>query len=301
MTAKDSYDNDVITINSLRDSFLDFLILLYTSVKYIFRFFFQYKKTILLCMVLIAGIGVFLAFRTREVYSLKMIVSHNDLTKRTYAEAIEQLNKLADSKSVSQLSLNMSTSETMVRNIKALKTYNLDGDPLLTDTSNSKDLPFIITAEVYDNLIADSLQERLLNYFNGNPYLKKKKETQKKIYEEKLLFITDELAKLDSLKHQYNLFLGSSGKTAMFYNNAFNPAEIYQRSNEYQYLKETIITWLNNEYQTIKLIEGFKPSLKPISGFKSRIILYFMVAGFLLGCLFGGCIKLDQLSKSRGG
>jgi hypothetical protein len=55
------------------------------------------------------------------------------------------------------------------------------------------------------------------------------------------------------------------------------PAEIYQRSNEYQQQKETVTSWLNNEYQTIKVIEGFKPAVRPVDGFKERIILYFIL------------------------
>ena len=230
-----------------------------------------------------------------------MIVSHNELTKRTYAEAIEQLNKLALSKSYKQLSRELNFDEANAEKIKALRAYNMKGDLLLEDTSSSKYLPFIINAEVLSNLIADSLQENLLIYFNDNKYLKGRKEIQKRIYEEKLVFISSELEKLDSLKKQYNQFLGSSGKSAVFYNNAFNPAEIYQRSNEYQEQKEAIIDWLNNEYQTIKVIEGFKPVIKPVDGFRERIISYFILGVILIGCFLGTFIELQKLSKRKPG
>jgi hypothetical protein len=230
-----------------------------------------------------------------------MIVSHNELTKRTYAEAIEQLNSLALSRSYKQLSRELNFGEASAEQVKALRTYNMNGDLLLEDTSNSRNLPFIIKAEVFDNSIADSLQESLLIYFNDNKYLKGRKENQKRMFEERLVFISGELEKLDSLKRQYNQFLGSSGKTAMFYNNAFNPAEIYQRSNEYQQQKESVTTWLNNEYQTIKVIEGFKPAIRPVDGFKERIILYFILGGMLIGCFLGAFMELQKLSKRKPG
>ena len=87
----------------------------------------------------------------------------------------------------------------------------------------------------------------------------------------------------------------------MFYNNAFNPVDIYQRSNEYQVQKEFVITWLNNETQTLKAIVGFKPSIRPVDGKRDKIVLYFSLAGLLLGFLLGAVLELKKLSKRRSG
>lgn len=301
MIEQNKSNSDDITLSSVKENFANLLLILYSILQSIFSFFFRNKFIILICVLLFGGIGFLLAMRVKQVYSLKMIVSHNELTKRTYAEAIEQLNGLALSSSYKQLSHELNLSEVNVEKIKALKTYNMNGDLLLEDTSNSRNLPFIIKADVFNNSISDSLQESLLTYFNDNKYLKRKKEIQKKIYEEKLVFISSELEKLDSLKRQYNQFLGSSGKSAVFYNNAFNPAEIYQRSNEYQQQKESVISWLNNEYQTIKVIEGFKPVIRPVEGLKGRIVLYFILGGILIGCFSGALIELHKLSKRKPG
>jgi hypothetical protein len=300
MTENNNNNNgDDITLSSVKDSFVNLLLALYNILQSIFSFFFRNKFIILICVVIFGGIGFLFAMKVKQVYSLKMIVSHNELTKRTYAEAIDQLNRLAMSRSYKQLSRELNLREASVENIKALRTYNMDGDLLLQDTSISKNLPFIIKAEVFNNSVADSLQESLLIYFNDNKYLKERKEIQKRIYEERLVFISNELEKLDSLKKQYNQFLGSSGKSAVFYNNAFNPAEIYQRSNEYQQQRESVISWLNNEYLTIKVIEGFKPVAKPVDGLKERIILYFILGGILIGCFLGAFTELQRLSKRK--
>jgi N-methylhydantoinase A/oxoprolinase/acetone carboxylase beta subunit len=292
-------NNDDITLSSVKNSFIDLLLALYTILQSIFSFFFRNKVIILVCVVIFGGIGFLFAMRVKQVYSLKMIVSHSDLTKRTYAEAIDQLNRLAQSRSYKQLGHELNLDEASAENIRTLKTYNMNGDLLLDDTSSTRYLPFMIDAEVFNNSVTDSLQEGLLRYFNDNKYFKGRKEIQKRIYEEKLVFISSELEKLDSLKRQYNQFLESSGKSAVFYNNAFNPAEIYQRSNEYQQQKETVTSWLNNEYQTIKVIEGFKPGLRPVDGFKERIILYFILGGILIGCFLGAFIELQKLSKQK--
>jgi LPS O-antigen subunit length determinant protein (WzzB/FepE family) len=299
--AEKNNNGDDVTLSSVKEGLVDLLLVFYTILQSIFSFFFRNKFTILICVVIFGGIGFLFAMRVKQVYSLKMIVSHQDLTKRTFAEAIEQLNRLALSRSYKQLSHELKIDEASAAKIRALETYNMNGDFLMEDTSTSRYLPFIINAEVFNNSVADSLQEGLLIYFNDNKYFKGRKEIQKRIYEEKLLFISSELEKLDSLKKQYNQFLGSSGKSAVFYNNAFNPAEIYQRSNEYQQQRESVINWLNNEVQTVKLIEGFKPVVKPVDGFKERIVLYFILGGILMGCFLGAFTELQKLSKRKPG
>ena len=301
MTEKSNNNSDDITLHSVKDSFVNLLLAIYSVFQAGYSFFFRNKIIILICMILFAGIGFVISKKVRQVYSLKMIVSHNELAKRTYAETIEQLNSLALSKSYKQLSHDLNLDEASAGKIRALKTYNMNGELLLKDTSNSRALPFIIEAEVFNNSIADSLQESLLIYFNENKYLKARKDIQKKIFEEKLVFISAEQEKLDSLKKQYNQFLGSSGKSAVFYNNAFNPAEIYQRSSEYQAQKELVISWLNNEYQTVKVIEGFKPVIKPVDGLRERIILYFALGGILIGFLLSALVELHKLSKRKTG
>ena len=294
-------DSDDITLSSIKKGLIGLLLVVYAILGSLYLFIFKHALVIIICTVLLGGIGYLVAMRTRPVYSLEMIVKPNDLTKRTYAEAIDQLNVLASSKSYKRLSDELKMSEGNVRNIKSLNASNINGEAMLKDTSSKMDLPFIVKAEVYNNSIADSLQQMLLNYFNSNNYLRERKQMQKRVFEEKLNFIVGELKKLDSLKEQYNRFLSTSGKSAMFYNNAFNPVDIYQRSNEYQTQKEFVLTWLNNETQTLKVIVGFKPSIRPVDGKKDRIVLYFSLAGLLFGFLLGAVLELKKLSKRRSG
>lgn len=301
MIEQNKPDSDDITLSSIKKGLIGLLLLLYTILESFYLFIFRHALVIIICTVLMGGIGYFIATRTKPVYSLEMIVKPNDLTRRAYAEAIEQLNVLALSKSYKRLSHELKISEGTVRNIKSLDAANINGEVLLKDTSTRVDLPFIVKAEVYNNSIADSLQQMLLNYFNSNAYLRERKLMQMKVFEEKLNFIEGELKKLDSLKEQYNRFLSSSGKSAMFYNNAFNPVDIYLRSNDYQVQKEFVITWLNNESQTLKVIVGFKPSIKPVDGKMDRIVLYFSLAGLLLGFLLGVVLELKKLSKRKVG
>jgi len=301
MTSQSGNNSDDITFDSIEKSFVSLLLVAYNFLEKVYLFVLRNGLIILTCTILTGILGYVFSLKTKPVYSLMMIVQHNDLTKRTYAEAIEQLNILAISRSYNQLSQELKLSEGYTSKIKSLKTFNIQGGLLLADTSTKTDLPFVIRAEVLSNSLADSLQQSLLDYFNANSYLTQRKETRKKIYEEKIVFISNELERLDSLKQQYNQFLSSSGKSAMFYNNAFNPAEIYQQSSDYQNERELVLTWLNNEIKTIKLIEGFKPSIKPVDGKMDKIILYFSLVGILLGCFLGLVRDLNKLSKRKPG
>ena len=183
MIEQNRTDSDDITLSSIKKGLIGLLLVVYAILGSFYLFIFKHALVIIICTVLVGGIGYLVAMRTRPVYSLEMIVKPSDLTKRTYAEAIDQLNELASSKSYKGLSNELKISEGNVRNIKRLNATNIDGEVLSKDTSSRTDLPFIVKAEVYNNSIADSLQQMLLNYFNTNDYLRERKVMQKKVFE----------------------------------------------------------------------------------------------------------------------
>jgi hypothetical protein len=70
---------------------------------------------------------------------------------------------------------------------------------------------------------------------------------------------------------------------ATFYNNAMNPAELYNQSINLANEKETILKWLNNKSQAIMLIDGLK---KPV--FSDRVSLkIWLIIGLLSGAILG--------------
>ncbi|MEJ7738078.1 MAG: hypothetical protein WKF97_11675 [Chitinophagaceae bacterium] len=291
--------SDEISLKAVKDLVINVIIFFVNIIKAILQFFKRHMLLILICAGVGAALGYVFSLIRPPKYSLKMVVRHNELTKKTFAEAIDQLNNLAISKSYDLLAKELSMNKTDASKIVLLEGRNLRDELLLEDTSNSKDLPFMIVAKVLNNAIASKLQAGLLHHFNYNDYLRDIKESKRKIYEEKLAFIERELVKLDSLKSVYNNYLGVSKNNAMFYNNAFNPSEIYQRSNEYHYQKESIQSWLSDDYHPLRIIEGFKPSQKASSA--SAMIL--VIAGGLCGLLAGIFVALfkdfEKMAKAR--
>lgn len=216
-----------------------------------------------------------------------MVVIFNELTKKTYAEMLDQLDKLTTTESSARLAGELKVSDEVAQSILFMEARNIDNGPLRIDTSTKTRQPFKIILALTNNKSADSLQTGIINYLNNSPYLKKFKEEQRRNFLDKISFIDRELAKLDSLKNEYNRFLASSGNSSTFYNNAINPAEIYLHSNNLVNQKETMLSSINVEGTAISVIDGFKITSSPQSASLLKYLLAFggigLAAGFILG------------------
>jgi hypothetical protein len=291
-----------ISLTSIKNSVTDVSLALFAFFSGFSGFLLKYKFIILITTCLGFGFGYLATTIPQKKYTLRLIVNHTDLTKKTYAEMLEQLQNLIQSGSREELASRLKIEAPLATKIASIEAIDMNGEPLLRDTTTTTIAPFIIEASVYDNTISDTLQQRLLEFFNNNPFLKQRKNVQKNVYELKVLFIDSELRKLDSLKQQYNQFLGASKSNAMFYNNAFNPAEIYEQSNEYQNQRDLLVRWLAQDYESLRLIQGFETVSKPFTfGGKLKIIIKFSIIGFAIGCCIGIAWELTIISKMAKG
>src|ERR1700730_16516670 len=227
-------------------------------LKQFFRFLFwawaylvlvlKRNKFLVLVGLVIGLLLGYLYYVTRPTfYKATMIIQNNELTKKAYAEIISQLNNLAASNSINELAAELNTSEQTAANLLYVDSRNMNDDPLSSDTSTKLRQPFKVIAGLKDNAFSDTIQALLVHHLNNGPYLKTLREEQTKFYIDRLAFINSELQKLDSLKREYNHFLASSKISATFYNNAFDPAGIYQQSSILFNQREGTLRWLNIE------------------------------------------------------
>lgn len=229
----------------------------------------------------------YLYYKTRPTYyKASMVVEFNELTKKTYAEMIEQLNKLTGPGSGERLGQALNIPVEAAARVALIEPKDMNDNPLKLDTSTRKWQPFKISLRLTDNSVADTLQDAIVNYLNSRPLLKKIKYEQRKISFEKLAFINSDLQKLDSLKIEYNRFL-SRPNVATFYNNAFNPAELYVQSSNLTKEKETLMRWLAIDSAAVSVIDGFKVSASPQSIGLFKSLLIFGAIGLLIGYLIG--------------
>ncbi|HET9279272.1 MAG TPA: hypothetical protein VFN95_13845 [Flavitalea sp.] len=291
MSEKNQLSEDYITLSGFEKSARNFL--------RIFFFFLYYLKTVLLKSKYIVLTGLiiglllgYLYYVTRPVYyKVSMVVEFNELTKRNYAEMLDQLNTLTGS--TARLSKELNVSPEVAANISSFDSRNLNNDPLREDTSTRKYQSFKIILGLRNNEIADTLEQAVVNYLNNSPFLKKIKIEQKKITVEKLAFINSDLDKMDSLKTAYNNFV-SRPNMATFYNNAFNPAELYEQSTLLAKERDILKRWLAMDTAAVTILDGFKATSSPqsIGLFNSMLILGSV--GFLIGYLIGFMIETKK-------
>lgn len=249
-------------------------------------FVFTHKIFLLICFLFGVGLGITWNSITIPTYKLTMLVRSTELNGRTFNLLLESLNQLVVTGSRDELSRNLRVSPELAGQIRYISARNLEGDDLKKDTSKNMDRPISIDVVVSDNRYADTLQKTLLGYFNNNDYLSKIKMDKIAIMEERLRFLNAELNRLDSLKLVYNKFMESGAKGgSMFYNNAFNPADLYVQSRTYFAERLTVQNWLNEQGKPVIQIDNFKPTISSTKGniYVHALSISFIM--FLLGCL----------------
>lgn len=258
------------------------------------------RHVILLCIFV--GLGIVLGVLNYVIspvyYRQTMMVRHTELTLKTYDQMIRDLNNLASTGSANELKDRLHLSLDDARKIRTIQAYDLSGADLRKDTISLPERSFLIELTLTDdNKNVAIYQHAIINYFNNNEYFTKLKHDKIQLYEDRLLFLESELQKLDSLKEAYNKFLGTSKNGSVFYNNAFNPVELYKQSYEYSAAKEATQTWLLQNKNTILTIDDFKPTKAPDSVTVMKSVIIYAIIFFFIGCFLGAAF--DLLKKTE--
>lgn len=257
------------------------------------------NKLLLLCGLLIGLISGYIYYGAKpSFYKASMVVVHSELTKKTYAEILDQLDKLTTAGSKQRLAEELKIPVELAGNILSIDAKNINNQPLREDTSSKIKQPFKIIVELKSNEASDSLQNAIINYLNNSPYIKRLKQEQNKNYTERISFIERELSKLDSLKDEYTRFIASSRISATFYNNAFNPTDIYVHSNNLVNQKESLKNLLNIDGTAISVVDGFKiPSFPQTPSLFIYLLLFGgmgLIAGFMLASFYEAEKKVSR-------
>jgi len=165
--------------------------------------------------------------------------------------------------------------------------------PLARDTSTKMyqtfkiNIRFLDSATFLDQRIADTLTTAFINYLNNLPYLKKLAEVDRQNALERLAYIEQDMARLDSLKTSINKSIQQFRMPATIYNNAINPAEIYQQSSNLIGLRERTLRQLEVDLDTVWLLDGFKITEVPRSRSLPDLLWILGALGLFTGFLVG--------------
>lgn len=287
--------SDYISVLSIKTFFLNLFSVFLTFLLFISNSIRRYFLLIILLSVSGVAVGYAYYAYAPTYYKTQMIVQHNELTKKTYYEIIHNLNSLIGSESYPKLANELKIAESAARKIGFLEVVGINGESLVKDTSTQTRQVFTIIAQLSDNSVIDTLQKAIVKYLNNNPFTYKLKEGKKKVYLEKLNFIDKEMERLDTLKENYNRFLLTSKISATYYNNSFDPADIYRQSSNLANQKEVILDWLNIEDEAISVIDGFKTPANPQSGKLRETLLAGLLSGFILSFFIALFLSMKKL------
>ena len=257
------------------------------------------KSKLLLLTGLITGLAVgFSYYSSRPVYyEVSMIAESSVAYRKTLAEMIQSLNDLIGSRSQNKLARELEISEQQARQIGSVKLTSLLDESLETDTSTKFNQPFRITARIYNSDLTDTFQNAIVSYLNNKPLLKKIREEQVRFYNEKLAFTDRQLAKLDSLQTEYNLFLASSKIATTYYSNDVDPSTTYKQANDLINEKGMVVDWLGVNSKPIQVIDEFKSPAMPQSYSRSKSLLVGALIGLGICFLLGLYIELHRKTR----
>lgn len=282
MTERNIHQEDQMGLPGLKIIVIQLLRVFFKTCSFIALVLVKNKffLTLVLCVGLVSG---YFYYSIRPVYyKVSMIVQFTELSKKTYAEMLDQLNGLVGTRSKRRLARELNLSESLASKIVFIDSRTLTGESLASDTSTKTKQPFKIILGLNTNSLSDSLQMGIVYYLNNSPYLKTLKEEERKINLFKLSRIETDLNKLDSLKSEYNRFLAFSKIQATFYNSAINPADFYVESSRLLALREETIKSLNVDGSAVSVVDGFKLAETPQSISMPNSVLFFGIAAFLL-------------------
>ena len=239
----------------------------------------------------IFGVGIAIIYFNYkpQVYKADMLLIFNRLTKRTYGEVLSQLNMMVTTGAHDRLANDLQITPDLARQIILIDGTNMNNRPLITDTSSRPNQAFKINIVLKSNVAVDALEKGLVSYINNLPYLKKVAEIERQNQQDRLSSIEKDLAKLDTLKTEYNRFLASSKTPSTVYNSAVNPAEFYEQSTMLHNLRDMSRRTLYVEDNALSVIGPLKviktPRSRPLLDLMLIIGSIGLFTGFLLGLL----------------
>jgi hypothetical protein len=279
MNEENIQSEDHIELPPLKKIAIQFLRSIF-SVTDLFAEVIQKSKLLLLTGLITGMVVGFSYYTSRPAYfEVSMIAESSAAYRKTLSEMIKSLNLLIGSRSQGKLASELDISEQQARQISLIEMTGLSNESLENDTSTKYNQPFKIIARIHNPVLADTFQNAIEKYLDNKPALKKIKDDQVKFYYEKLAYTDKELAKLDTLKTEYNRFLATSKITSTYYSNDVDPSTIYKQSTELINEKGTILYWLSTNSKPVQVIDEFKSPVLPQS--------YSLVKSLSFGALIG--------------
>lgn len=233
------------------------------------------------------GLGYAYAMLAPKVYESKMLVSSEILTESYSEKIFETLEKLINEKNLKELSGKLGLSEDDCESLSRLTI-----ESALKDKPQKEDEKkfFLITAEITDQGALPKLQDGLLKYFQENDFVKLRVDAKKKMHQDVIAKIDQELKSLEDFKSEISngTFFNRTKGDVMFDPTTVN-SKIVDLTQEREELIEKLAL-----IKSVEIVEGFTQFDKPVWPKKS----VSLAAGATLGLfLVGVWIAFKSIRK----
>ncbi len=259
----------------------------FESILWILNLSLRKWQTLSIFILVPVVVAFLVTSMVKPSYKSQMSLSHIRLENEHCFEMIKNLNasiSVASDQSELAHLLSMSVADAqLVKSIHYL--------PLNENTAKRYNdslhvlLPFKIEVEVYNNSVLDTLQVKLLNYLENNPFALQKKKKDFDNLNGMLDKLERDITKLDSLKTKIEI--GALPKTSgsyVFLGEQINPITVYDASNK-----------LFNKKQEVQARMLFNNSFNIIVGFTKKektsierlaILVTSVILGYLIGLIY---------------
>lgn len=234
---------------------------------------------IIIFFVVGTGLGYAYASLAPKVYESKMLVSSEILTESFSEKLFQNLQNLINEKNDPLIASNLGLTAEETKALSKLKI-----ESALKDKPPSEDDKkfFLITAELTDQSILPKLQSGLINFFQKNDYVKLRVDAKRKMHQEVIAKIDEEIESLEKFKKEIvdgSFFSRTKGDVM------FDPTEVNSKivglTQEKESLKEKLAL-----VNSVEVIEGFTHFNKPVWPKKSVSLAAGSTMGlFLVGIL----------------
>lgn len=255
-------------------------------------------------------------------YESKMIFSSDYLNKQLAESVIDKLNSLANESEKRGLSKTLGLSNDVAENIISfeIEPFVAENDVIELEVFKEqlRNAKTAATERVIDDLIRrievenrhsyeitvhtlkpeviGNLQEGLINHFRTIPFIQKRVEINKQNLLDRQARLGRDIAKLDSLKlvtYKSYKELARGSNNVILNDKSSDPVLLYEQGLDIYQLYEDVTRDLYTQ-RDFEIIDGFTEFNSPANTSVSRMVLYSIIAGFVIAYIVFGLLRFND-------
>lgn len=269
---------EMIRIRDIKKFLTDFTIFLKNVFLYACKSVLQSLLLVIISILLVMGAGYFYQEKNPAYYQAEMVCVYNNLHKKTFGEMVHRLDELAKRQSYHQLSETLQLPVETASAIIGFDAKNVAGSPLYEDVTSER-TPMYFALKAKNKSLFPEVQNALLHYMNNVPYQTKRMELEQRKLNDKIVFIENDLSKIDTMIIAYSSFLYRTRPATDSAAGFSNIVELFRYKDQ---LEDKMLELEKNKNLTasVEMIYGFAPPDAPVKAdrkFWIRLVLFALI------------------------